>query len=58
MKSIAYAVYPPPLKGLPFLAVTLSPDGSVIARQFETEDEAVKYNTEMAKQRGFRGTRH
>ena len=58
MKSIAYAIYPPPHKGLPFLAVTLSPDGTVVARQFETEDEAVKYSTEMAKSRGLRGTRH
>jgi hypothetical protein len=58
VKSIAYVVYPPPHKGLPFLAVTLSPDGVVVARVFETEDEATKYSTEMAKGRGFRGTRH
>jgi hypothetical protein len=58
MKSIAYVVYPPPHKGLPFLAVTLSPDGVMAAEQFDTEDEAVKYSAEMAKRRSFRGARH
>ena len=58
MKSIAHAVYSPPFKGLPFLAVTLLPDGTVIARQFETEDAAVKFNTERAAVREFRGITH
>jgi hypothetical protein len=53
--GIAYVVYPPPYKGLPYLAVTLFPDGMVVARQFETEDEAVKYSTDAVNRRGHRG---
>jgi hypothetical protein len=38
--SIVYAVYPPPLADLPFLAVIVWPDGKVQAKQFPTEEEA------------------
>ena len=47
--SIAYVVYSPPAKGLPFLAVTLKPDGSVTARQFDTVEEAESFTRGMAK---------
>ena len=56
--GIAYVVYPPPYKGLPYLAVTLFPNGTVLARQFETEDEAVKYSTDAANSSGHRGREH
>lgn len=46
---IGYAVYPPPHNGMPFLAVTFMPDGTVVARQFETEAGAIAYATEIAK---------
>jgi len=46
---IGYAVYPPPNAEMPFLAVTFMPDGTVVARQFETEAKAVAYTNEMAK---------
>lgn len=44
----AYVVYPPPTKEFPFLSVTLMPDGTVIARRFDTEDEAIAYNKQIA----------
>ena len=46
---IAYVVYSPPHKGLPYLAVTLMPDGSVVARQFDTSEAAKSYSAEMAR---------
>jgi hypothetical protein len=36
----AYAVYTPPFEGMPWLSVTLLPDGSVQAARFPTEEEA------------------
>lgn len=46
---VGYAVYWPPLPGLPFLAVIFLPNGKVEARQFETADAAEVYTREMAK---------
>lgn len=46
---VGYAVYWPPLPGLPFLAVIFLPDGKAEARQFETADSAEAYTREMAK---------
>ncbi|MEQ1954837.1 hypothetical protein [Mesorhizobium sp. CN2-181] len=43
MKSTLYTVYPPPNPNLPFLAVTLMTDGTVTARQFDTEIDAATY---------------
>jgi len=48
---IGYAVYPPARPGLPYLAVTFMPDGTVVARQFPTETEATQYTNAMAKGR-------
>ena len=45
----AFVVYEPPTKGFPWLAVILLPDGTVIARRFDTPEEAAKYNSEMAR---------
>ncbi|RUW77279.1 hypothetical protein EN833_30260 [Mesorhizobium sp. M4B.F.Ca.ET.190.01.1.1] len=42
--STIYAVYHPPVFGLPFLAVVLKPDGTITSRQFETVDEARAFN--------------
>ena len=36
----AYAVYTPPFEEMPWLSVTLLPDGSVQATRFPTEEEA------------------
>jgi len=46
---IGYAVYWPPIAGLPYLAVTLLPDGKVEAKQFETWEAAEEYSRKMAK---------
>lgn len=46
---VGYAVYSPPVPGLPYLAVTFLPDGRVEARQFATEDAAEGYTREMAR---------
>jgi hypothetical protein len=48
-KNVAYVVYNPPAKGLPFLAVILAADGTVIARAFDTEEEAAAFNRQMAR---------
>ena len=45
----AFVVYEPPTTGFPWLSVILLPDGTVIARRFDTPEEAAKYNSEMAK---------
>jgi hypothetical protein len=47
-KSVIYAVYPPPVFGLPFLAVTLHKDGTSTARPFDTSEEAGAYNKLMS----------
>jgi len=47
-KELWYVVYSPPRSGLPFLAVTLSPDGAATARPFQTAEEAAAFNREMA----------
>lgn len=36
----AHMVYPPPHKGLPYLAVTLQEDGTVVAQQFDSVESA------------------
>lgn len=46
---IGYAVYGPPITGLPHLAVTLLPNGKVEAKQFDTREAAEAYSSEMAK---------
>ncbi|UVK49323.1 hypothetical protein BPNPMPFG_008262 (plasmid) [Mesorhizobium sp. AR07] len=56
-KQPAYAIYSPPTKGLPFLAVVLAPNGTVTAKQFSTADEASDYNSRLAKSR-HGGTTH
>ncbi|TIT82495.1 MAG: hypothetical protein E5W45_01690 [Mesorhizobium sp.] len=48
-RSTIYAVYHPPVFGLPFLAVVLKPDGTTTCRQFATADEARAFNKFMAK---------
>ncbi len=49
LSTVAYVVYSPPLKGLPFLAVILMPDGSVSARQFDTAEDAARFTMQMSK---------
>ncbi|QKD05293.1 hypothetical protein EB235_30550 [Mesorhizobium loti R88b] len=44
----SYAVYSPPVLGLPFLAVILAADGTVTARPFDTAGEAAAFNKLMA----------
>lgn len=44
MQSPTYAIYFPPVSGLPFLAVTLNPDGTVFSKAFATETEASTFN--------------
>ncbi|MEI9413143.1 hypothetical protein [Mesorhizobium salmacidum] len=56
-KKPAFVVYAPPLKGLPFLAVTLDPNGTAIASPFGTEYEAVAHNRQLAASPGH-GTKH
>lgn len=57
ISPVAYVVYPPPYAELPYLAVTLLPDGKVAARQFATAEAAEEYKREMAK--GLRpGSQH
>ena len=53
---MAYVVYNPPAQGLPFLAVILVADGTVIARAFDTEEEATAFNRQMARSQ-FTGNR-
>ncbi|WP_442582526.1 hypothetical protein ACSBOB_11515 [Mesorhizobium sp. ASY16-5R] len=48
MKSTLYTVYAPPKRGLPYLAVTLMPDGTATARPFDTEIDAATYIREVA----------
>jgi hypothetical protein len=55
-KNVAYVVYNPPAKGLPFLAVILAADGTVIARAFDTEEEPAAFNRQMARSQ-FTGNR-
>ncbi|MBN9222779.1 MAG: hypothetical protein J0I79_33020 [Mesorhizobium sp.] len=45
----AYCVYPPPMRGLPFLSVAIMPDGSVIARAFRSVEEATTDNQDLIK---------
>jgi L-2-hydroxyglutarate oxidase LhgO len=47
----AHVVYPPPLRGLPFLAVVLMPDGSVTAKPFSSVEEAIAYNHSTTKKK-------
>ena len=60
MKSAApaYVVYSPPTKEFPFLSVILVPDGTVIARRFDTAEEASAYNSQMAKSLYGGGAKH
>lgn len=58
LSTVAYVVYSPPFKGLPFLAVILMPDGSVSARQFDTAEEAEKFTQEISKGERPGGTKH
>ena len=44
-----YAVYMPPVKGLPYLAVILATDGTVTARPFDTPDQAAEFNRQLAE---------
>ena len=48
MKSTLYAVYAPPNPGLPYLAITLLPDGRVLARQFDSSKDASAYIRELS----------
>jgi hypothetical protein len=54
----AFVVYSPPVKGLPFLAVTLNSNGSATARRFETYEEAVAFNKDMSAASYDGGTKH
>ncbi|UCI16718.1 hypothetical protein FJ970_16145 [Mesorhizobium sp. B2-1-8] len=56
-KKRAFVVYSPPMKGFPFLAVTLDPNGTAIASPFGTEYEAVAHIRELAAAHGH-GTKH
>jgi len=47
-KSRVYAVYAPPVFGLPFLAVILQPNGTAIARPFDAAEDAAAFNKLMA----------
>jgi len=47
-KSLLYAVYTPSVFGLPFLAVILQPNGTAIARPFDTAEDAAAFNKLMA----------
>ncbi|RUX43026.1 hypothetical protein EOA33_30390 [Mesorhizobium sp. M4A.F.Ca.ET.050.02.1.1] len=47
-RSTIYAVYHPPARGLPYLAVVIAPDGTATARPFDTEQEAAAFNKQMA----------
>ena len=40
MAEVEFAVYPPPRAGLPFLAVEMLTDGSIIATAYESQGEA------------------
>lgn len=44
----SYAVYSPPVVGLPFLAVVLAPEGTTAARPFDTAEDAAAFNRLMA----------
>jgi len=48
-KSLIYAVYTPSVFGLPFLAVILQPNGTAIARPFDTAEDAAAFNKLMAE---------
>lgn len=58
LSTVAYVVYSPPLKGLPYLAVILRPDGSVSARQFDTAEDAEKFTREMSMAERPGGSTH
>lgn len=45
----SYAVYSPPVLGLPYLAVILGTDGVVTARPFDTAQDAAAFNRLMAE---------
>jgi len=44
-----HVVYPPPYKGLPYLAVEILPSGKVRARQFDSMEQAQGYLREVSK---------
>ncbi len=48
-KRPTYAVYKPPMFGLPFLAVTLAVDGTATATPFATAQDAAAFNKMMAQ---------
>lgn len=47
-KKPSYAVYSPPLLGLPYLAVILTVDGTAKATPFGTAEDAAVFNKLMA----------
>jgi len=47
MKTPTYAVYPPPVTGFPFLAVSFV-KGSITAVAFETAEAAAEYNRRIS----------
>jgi len=53
-----YVIYSPPATGFPYLSVILFPDGTAMARQFDTAEQAAEYNREMAEHSSGRGVKH
>ena len=47
MSDYRGTVYDPPKEGLPFLAVLLKPDGTVIAKPFDTSQAAAAHVEEV-----------
>jgi len=45
----SYAVYTPPVLGLPYLAVIIGRDGTVIGRPFDTAEDAAAFKKLMAE---------
>ena len=44
-----YAIYRPPMFGLPYLAVILAPDGTATASPFDTAEDAAAFNKLMIR---------
>ncbi|WP_258604249.1 hypothetical protein [Mesorhizobium sp. AR10] len=57
-KQPIYAVYDPPLRGFPYLAVVLATDGTVTAIPFDTIEEASTFNNQLAKAQHGARIRH
>jgi hypothetical protein len=55
---VGYAVYWPPVTGLPYLAVTFLPDGTVDARQFDNAEGAEAYSADLSKGLKLQSIKH